>query len=67
MESGINIKVVQEVIGHTDIAIALNIYASVTKELARREFDNMEEKLPHNADSVNKDAAKGDEKTNSEE
>jgi len=50
VESGTKIKVVQEVIGYTDIAITLNIYASVTKELVRREFDNMEEKLLHNAE-----------------
>lgn len=45
VEAGVNIKVVQEVLGHKDVSTTLDIYTDVTKELAKREFDNMEEKL----------------------
>ncbi len=45
VEAGVNIKVVQEVPGHKDVSTTLGIYIDVTKELAKREFDNMEEKL----------------------
>lgn len=45
MEAGVNIKVVQEVLGHKDVSTTLDIYTDVTRELAKREFDNMEEKL----------------------
>ena len=48
VESGVNIKVVQEVLGHKDISTTLDIYTDVTKELARREFDNLEVKLQEN-------------------
>ena len=45
VEAGVNIKVVQEVLGHKDVSTTLDIYTDVTRELAKREFDNMEEKL----------------------
>ena len=48
VEAGVNIKVVQEVLGHKDVSTTLDIYTDVTKELARREFDNLEEKLKEN-------------------
>lgn len=43
-----NIKVVQDVLGHKDVSTTLDIYTDVTKELAEREFDNLEEKLKEN-------------------
>ena len=32
-ESGMNIKVIQGVLGHSDISTTMNIYVDVTKEL----------------------------------
>lgn len=37
-ESGINIKVIQEVLGHADIDTTMNIYIDVTKELKSKEM-----------------------------
>lgn len=38
IESGMNIKVIQEALGHSDIQTTLNIYADVTKELKQQQF-----------------------------
>lgn len=48
VEAGVNIKVVQEVLGHKDISTTLDIYTDVTKELAKREFDDLDGKLKEN-------------------
>jgi len=37
-EAGVNIKVMQDTLGHADISTTLNIYADVTKELKKDEF-----------------------------
>lgn len=37
-ESGINIKVIQDVLGHADIDTTMNIYVDVTKDLKKREI-----------------------------
>lgn len=37
-ESGINIKVIQSVLGHADISTTLDIYADVTKDLKKSEM-----------------------------
>jgi integrase len=41
-EAGVNIKVIQDAIGHSDISTTLNIYADVTKELKKKEFEGLE-------------------------
>jgi integrase len=41
-EAGVNIKVIQETLGHADITTTLNIYADVTKELKEKEFEGLE-------------------------
>jgi integrase len=41
-EAGVNIKVIQDALGHSDIATTLNIYADVTKELKKKEFEGLE-------------------------
>ena len=38
-EAGVNVKVIQDALGHSDISTTLNIYADVTKELRKSEFE----------------------------
>lgn len=45
VEAGVNMKVVQDVLGHADFSTTMDIYTDVTKELKQREFDNLEGKL----------------------
>lgn len=45
VEAGVNIKVIQELCGHSSSDVTLDIYTTVTKELMKREFGNFEEKL----------------------
>ncbi len=37
-EAGVNMKVIQDVLGHADISTTMNIYADATKELKQQEF-----------------------------
>ena len=41
-ESGVNIKVIQDTLGHADISTTLNIYADVTKDLKKAEFAGLD-------------------------
>lgn len=41
-EAGVNIKVIQDALGHADISTTLNIYADVTKELKKDEFAGLD-------------------------
>lgn len=41
-EAGVNVKVIQDVLGHTDITTTLNIYADATKDLKKKEFEGLE-------------------------
>lgn len=36
-----NIKAIQDVLGHKDISTTTDIYVDVTKELKKKEFDNL--------------------------
>ena len=38
VESGMNVKVLQEILGHKDISTTLNIYTDVTKDTKKREI-----------------------------
>ena len=42
-ESGVNIKVIQDALGHSDISTTMNIYTDVTKDLKRREFAGLDQ------------------------
>ena len=41
VEAGVNIKVIQDVLGHADISTTMNIYADVTRDLKKKEFDSL--------------------------
>lgn len=45
VEAGVNLKVVQDTLGHKDFSTTMDIYTDVTKELKQREFDNLQEKM----------------------
>ena len=36
-------KVIQDILGHSDISTTMNIYADVTKELKQKEFGEFED------------------------
>ena len=42
-EAGVNVKVVQDTLGHADIATTLGIYADVTKEFKKQQFAGLED------------------------
>ena len=41
-EAGVNVNVIQDTLGHSDISTTLNIYADVTKELKKDEFQGLD-------------------------
>ena len=41
-EAGVNVKVIQDTLGHKDISTTLNIYTDVTKELRKSEFAGLD-------------------------
>lgn len=45
VEAGVNIKVIQNLCGHSRSDVTLDIYTTVTKELKRAEFDDFQKKL----------------------
>ncbi len=47
VEAGVNLKVVQDTLGHKDFSTTMDIYTDVTRELKQREFDNLQEKMNH--------------------
>ena len=42
-EAGVNVKVIQDTLGHADISTTLGIYADVTKEFKKQEFAGLDE------------------------
>ena len=42
VEAGVNVKVIQDTLGHRDISTTMNIYADVTNELRQSEFKGMD-------------------------
>ncbi len=44
-ENETNIKVIQEIMGHSDISTTMDVYAEATKEKKKEAFDNLEGKI----------------------
>ena len=43
VEAGVNVKVIQDTLGHQDITTTMNIYVDVTKELKQSEFAGLDQ------------------------
>ena len=50
-EAGVNVKVIQDTLGHADISTTLNIYADVTKDLKKKEFEGLDQWFGKSMDS----------------
>ena len=59
VEQNVNLKVIQDCLGHKDIETTLNIYADVTNGLRKKEFDQLERKM--NGDILEKPGKGGQE------
>ena len=44
-EKGVNVKVIQDVLGHSDFKTTMDIYTDVTNELKQQEFSDLDVKL----------------------
>ena len=51
-ESGINIKVIQSVLGHADLSATLDIYADVTRDLKKAEMQTFADFMRKKKDAV---------------
>ena len=47
-EAGVNIKVIQDVLGHSDIRVIMDVYAEATKDLKEREFISFNDYMTNN-------------------
>ncbi|NCC07956.1 MAG: hypothetical protein EOM30_07925 [Clostridia bacterium] len=47
-EWGINLKVIQDVLGHADVSTTMNIYVDVTNDLKKKELNSFSEYLNNN-------------------
>lgn len=52
-ESGVNIKVIQDVLGHADFDTTMNVYTDATKDFKQQEFRELD-RLVSNGDSSEK-------------
>ncbi len=60
VEAGVNIKVIQDALGHKDIQTTMNIYADVTQELRKSEFDGLDGYFRKSRRAYKKEAAAED-------
>lgn len=44
-ENGMNLKVLQDIMGHSDLSITMNIYTDATEDAKRKSFDEVEKKI----------------------
>lgn len=56
VEAGVNLKVIQDTLGHKEFSTTMDIYTDVTKELKQREFDNLQEKMNQKKYKVNRNS-----------
>lgn len=54
-EAGVNMKVIQDVLGHADISTTMNIYTDATKELKERELSSYSKYLAQYAEKAEKE------------
>ena len=50
VEAEVNLKVIQDALGHKDFSTTMDIYTDVTKELRQRDFDSLKEKMGRKKD-----------------
>lgn len=51
-EANVNVKVIQDALGHSDVSTTLQIYADVTKDLKKREFEVFEDFIKVESDET---------------
>lgn len=56
VEAGVNVKVVQEVLGHADFSTTMDIYTHISTEQKKQEFDNFHKKMVSNGDENGEEA-----------
>ncbi|MBE6010901.1 MAG: site-specific integrase, partial [Lachnospiraceae bacterium] len=44
-EKGVNVKVIQDVLGHADVSTTLNIYTDATRDLKKQEFELLDAQI----------------------
>ena len=66
-EADVNVKVIQDTLGHADISTTLNIYADVTKDLKKAEFEGLDKWFAKSMGQKNGDKNTGPETGDREE
>lgn len=51
-ESGINVKVIQDVLGHADISTTMDIYVDVMDELKKREIASFDSYMAKSRETI---------------
>lgn len=54
-ESGVNIKVIQDVLGHADFDTTMNVYADATKDFKLQEFRELDRLISNGGSSEKSD------------
>jgi len=52
IESGVNLKVVQDTLGHSDFSTTMNIYTDATKDFKQKQFEAMDEIIEKTSDKT---------------
>lgn len=51
-EAGVNMKVIQDILGHADIGTTMNIYADATEEHKKKEFESFSSYLEKTKEQI---------------